>query len=135
MLSYSITPKIKMTRIERVIAVGLPHHITQRGNRRQKTFFCDEENALYIELRAEWCARWRVKVWAYCFMSNHLHLIVVPESGDGLCRAIGEAHCWNTRHINFREEWRDHLWQGRFASCPMDEHYLLATALYVELIL
>ncbi len=122
-----------MARIGRIVAGGLPHHITQRGNRRQKTFFCDEEYALYIKLMAEWCTRWQVEVWAYCLMPNHVHFIAVPESQDGLCRAIGEAHRRYTRHINFREGWRGHFWQGRFASYPMDENYLVATARYVEL--
>ena len=122
-----------MARIGRVVAAGLPHHIIQRGNRRQKTFFRNEDYALYINLMAEWCNRWRVEIWAYCLMPNHVHLIAVPESGDDLCRAIGEAHRRYTGHINFREGWRGHLWQGRFASYPMEENYLLATARYVEL--
>ena len=95
-----------MARIGRVVAGGFPHHITQRGNRRQKTFFCDEDYALYIELMAEWCTRWQVEVWAYCLMPNHVHLIAVPESEAVLCKAIGEAHRRYTRHVNFREGWR-----------------------------
>ena len=66
-------------------------------------------------------------------MPNHLHLIAVPESDDGLRRGIGEAHRRYSRMINFRENWRGHLWQGRFASFPMDETYLLAAARYVEM--
>ncbi len=66
-------------------------------------------------------------------MPNHAHLVAVPNSEDGLRRAIGEAHRRYTRRINFREGWRGHLWQGRFASFVMDEPYLLATARYVEL--
>jgi len=66
-------------------------------------------------------------------MPNHVHLIAVPETEDGLRRAIGEAHRRYTRHINFRENWRGHLWQDRFASFPMDQNYLLATARYIEL--
>ena len=122
-----------MARIRRIVADGLPHHITQRGNRRQKTFFCDEDYTLYIKLMSEWCIRWKVEIWAYCLIPNHVHLIAVPEAGGGLCRAIGEAHRRYTRHVNFHEGWRVHLWQGRFASYPMDETYLLATARYVEL--
>ena len=82
---------------------------------------------------AEWCIRCKVEVWSYCLMPNHVHLIAVPESEDGLRRAIGEAHRRYTRYINFREGWKGHLWQGRFASFPMDEQYLLASARYVEL--
>ena len=62
-----------------------------------------------------------------------MHLIVVPDSEDGLRRALGEAHRRYTRRINFREGWRGHLWQGRFASFAMDERYLLRAARYVEL--
>jgi len=61
-----------------------------------------------------------------------VHLIVVPQTADGLCRAVGEAHRRYTRRVNFRQGWRGHLWQGRFASFVMDEPYLLAATRYVE---
>jgi putative transposase len=122
-----------MARTARVAPPGVPHHITQRGNRRQQTFFCDDDYAANIELMAAWCSRYDAVVWAYCLMPNHVHLIVVPSSEDGLRCAIGEAHRRYSRRINFREGWCGHLWQGRFASYPMDEHYLLAAARYVEL--
>jgi len=122
-----------MARIARVIAAGIPHHVTQRGNRRMPTFFHDEDYLLYIALMAEWCGRLGVEIWAYCLMPNHIHLIAVPETDDGLRRGIGEAHRRYSRMINFREHWRGHLWQGRFASFPMDESYLLAAARYVEM--
>jgi len=122
-----------MARIARVIAPGLPHHVTQRGNRRQQTFFNDEDYHAYLDLMAEWCGKLRVKIWAYCLMPNHVHLIAVPESEDCLARAVGEAHRRYTRRINFREGWRGHLWQERFASFPMDENYLLAAVRYVEM--
>ncbi len=122
-----------MARLARLVGPGLPHHITQRGNRRQMTFFCDEDYLAYVELMSDWCSRFKVEVWAYCLMPNHVHLIAVPTSEDGLRRAIGEAHRRYSRRINFREGWRGHLWQGRFASYPMDEMYLLAGARYIEL--
>jgi len=122
-----------MVRIARAVAPGIPHHVTQRGNRRMKTFFCDEDFALYVDLMSIACRRLGVEVWAYCLMPNHVHLIVVPESEDGLRRAIGDAHRRYSRHINSREGWRGHLWQGRFASFVMDQRYLLAAARYVEL--
>lgn len=122
-----------MARIARVIAAGIPHHVTQRGNRRLPTFFRDEDYLAYIALMSEWCQKCRVEIWAYCLMPNHVHLIAAPESEDGLRRGIGEAHRRYSRMINFRENWRGHLWQGRFASFPMDENYLLAAALYVEM--
>jgi putative transposase len=122
-----------MARLARVIAPGVPHHLTQRGNRRQETFFSDEDYRAYLGLMAEWCGRHGVAVWAYCLMPNHVHLIVVPPAEDALRRAIGEAHRRYSRRINFREGWRGHLWQGRFASFPLDEAHLLAAARTVEL--
>jgi len=116
-----------------LVVPGLPHHITQRGNRRQQTFFCQEDYAAYLELLADWGGERGVEVWAYCLMPNHVHLIAVPGSEDGLGRAIGEAHRRYTRRINIREKWRGYLWQGRFACFVMDEPYLLAAARYVEL--
>ena len=122
-----------MARIARVVAIGLPHHITQRGNRRQRTFFEEGDYRLYIELMAEWCDKRGVEIWAYCLMPNHVHMIVVPSSQSGLAGAIGEAHRRYSRAVNFREGWRGYLWQGRFASFVMDEKHLLACVRYVEL--
>jgi|SRR3990167_2761495 len=73
---------------------------------------------------AQWCAHWGVEVWAYCLMPTYVHLIAVPPSEDALSHAIGEAHRRYTRRVNFLEGWRGHLWQGRFASFPMDKAYL-----------
>src|SRR4029077_14402136 len=112
---------------------GFPHHITQRGNRRQQTFFCDEDYQSYLELMAEWCGAHKVKILVYCLMPNHVHLIAVPQSADGLRRAIGEVHRRYTRMVNFREGSRGHLWQARIASFVLDEPYLLTAARYVEL--
>jgi putative transposase len=74
-----------------------------------------------------------VEIWAYCLMSNHIHLIAVPNQKDSLARGIGEAHRRYTCHINAKNDWKGYLWQGRFASFPMDEHYLLAACRYVEM--
>ena len=122
-----------MARIARVVVPGLPHHITQRGNHRQQTFFCADDYGVYLDLMAQWCATCKVQIWGYCLMPNHIHLIAVPKSESGLRRAIGEAHRRFTRHVHFREGWRGHLWQGRFASFLMDEPYLLAATRYGEL--
>ena len=73
-----------MARLARLVVPGLPHHVTQRGNRRQQTFFCDEDYAAYVELMADWCKERGVEIWAYCLMPNHVHLIAVPKSEDGL---------------------------------------------------
>jgi putative transposase len=111
----------------------MPHHVTQRGNRRQPVFFRESDYSDYRALLSEWCRKRGVAIWAYCLMPNHVHLIAVPRDEDSLRRGIGEAHRRYTRQINFQKGWRGHLWQGRFASCPMDERHLVATARYIEL--
>ena len=122
-----------MPRMARVVVPGIPHHITQRGNRRQSVFFGDEDYRLYGHLLGQHCRRSSVQVWAYCLMPNHVHLVMVPEREDGLHRSLAETHRRYTRHINFREGWRGYLWQGRFASFPMDERHMLAAVRYIEL--
>lgn len=121
-----------MARLARVVIPGVPHHVTQRGNRRMETFFGDDDYTHYRTLLAEHCARAGVAVWAYCLMPNHVHLVLVPDHEDGLRRALGETHRRYTRHVNLREDWRGHLWQERFHSFPMDEYHLAAAVRYVE---
>jgi putative transposase len=121
-----------MARLARVVVPGLAHHLTQRGNRRQRTFFSDDY-ALYRRLLAASCRRFGIAVWAYCLMPNHVHLIVVPNSTESLRPGIGDAHRRYSRHVNFREGWRGYLWQGRFGSFPLEGAHLLTAARYVEL--
>jgi len=82
---------------------------------------------------SEWCDKFHVEILAYCLMTNHVHFIAVPETEDGLSRAVGEAHRRYTTAVNRREKWTGHLWQGRFSSVVMDEAHLLTAARYVEL--
>jgi putative transposase len=122
-----------MARIPRIVAPGLPHHIVQRGSRRQRTFFDEWDYSKYLEIMSERCNRHGVEIWSYCLMPNHVHLIAVPQGENDLRKAIGEAHKRYTERINQREGWRGHLWQERFSSYVMDEKYLMATVRYIAL--
>jgi putative transposase len=122
-----------MARQARVVVPLTPHHVVQRGNRRQQTFFSDADYLAYLDIAAECFGRAGVEVWAYCLMPNHVHLIATPSTSEALAEAVGSAHLKYTRLINRREEWTGFLWQGRFASFPMDEHYLMTCARYVGL--
>jgi putative transposase len=122
-----------MARLARAVAPGYPHHVIQRGNRRQQVFFEDGDYVAYRELLAAQCERAGVAVWAYCLMPNHIHLILVPAEPDGLRAAVAETHRRYSRRINSREDWRGHLWQERFASFAMDEVHLIACAHYIEM--
>ncbi len=110
----------------------MPYPVTQRGNRRQPVFFHEADYRMYLQLLTEQGQRWGLRVWAYCLMTNHVHLIVVPGTEQSLIRGLAETHRRYTRYINFREGWRGYLWQGRFASAPLDEPHLIAAMRYVE---
>lgn len=120
-----------MPRISRVVVPGIPHHVIQRGNRRQPTFFGAWDYSLYRQLLIATCGRYGVSVWAYCCMPNHVHFIAVPTDAQSLAKAFGRAHRAYSTIINRREGWTGYLWQGRFASYPMDERHLLAATRYV----
>ena len=122
-----------MTRMARLVVPHHPHHITQRGNRRQRTFFGEEDFQTYFDLLVEAKRRSNVQVWAYCFMPNHVHLVVVPDHKDGLSQFFREAHRQYTLRVNSRYEWTGHLWQERFHSFVMDENHLLSAVRYTEL--
>jgi putative transposase len=121
-----------MARLARVVIPNVAHHITQRGNRRLPIFFSDDDRAAYVALLAAGLGASGTRCLAWCLMDNHVHLILVPQSSEGLRSALGEAHRRYTRRINFREGWRGYLFQGRFASYPMDDRHLIAAVRYVE---
>ena len=122
-----------MARLARLVLPGIPYHVTQRGNRRQLTFFEDGDFALYRDLLAEGARRSGSAIWAYCLMPNHVHVIVVPCDPDGLRATFAYAHRRYTGYINARHRWTGHLWQGRFGAVAMDEQHLIAAARYVAL--
>ena len=121
-----------MARIARIVIPDVAHHVTQRGNRRQPIFFSDDDRRAYLGLLGESFITTATRCLAWCLMDNHVHLILVPANADGLRAALGEAHRRYTRAINFREGWRGYLFQGRFASYPMDDAHLIAAIRYVE---
>src|ERR1700724_4129083 len=122
-----------MARLARVVVPGHPHHVTQRGNGRARTFFGDQDYALYRDLLAENCRTAGVEVWAWCLMPNHVHLILVPSDPDGLRRALARVHRAYAGIIQARRKRTGHFWQGRFGAVAMDEEHLAAALRYVSL--
>ena len=108
------------------------YHILNRGRRKEPIFIDKKDYYRFIDLLKDTSDLWNLRIAAYCLMPNHVHLVMVPSSEDGLRATLGEAHRHYTLHINFRQGWRGHLWQERFHSFLMDEDYLLATVRYVE---
>ena len=122
-----------MPRMARVVAPGVPHHVTQRGVRGIDVFDDDLDRELYVRLMREHGDRSGLTFLAWCLMPNHVHLIVVPKRADSLARGIGNAHKAYTRAKNVSSGAGGYLFQGRFGSCVLDEPHLLAAARYVDL--
>lgn len=122
-----------MPRMARLVVPGFPHHVTQRGGRRQRTFFDKSDYLTYVNILQALKQSVRVEILAYCLMPNHIHAIAIPGDEQGLSRLFGTLHHRYAQHINNRHGWQGHLWQERFHSFVMDENHLLAAVRYVEL--
>jgi putative transposase len=122
-----------MPRQARIVIPGAAHHVTQRGNYRQDVFFTQEDRRLYLQYLRESARQNGLEVTAYCLMSNHVHLIVVPEREESLSRALGRTHLMYAQYIHQMHGRQGHLWQSRFYSNPMDDDHAWQAAAYVEL--
>jgi putative transposase len=89
-----------MARKARAVAVDTPHHVTQRGNGRQNVFFTNRDREVYLDAFFGHAARYCLRVWGYCLMSNHVHFVVVPERERGLARVFGSTHSDYARYAN-----------------------------------
>jgi len=115
-----------MPRIPRPVFAGIPHHITQRSNRRENVFFTDGDRAAYLGWLAHYCAQFGVQVLAYCLMTNHLHLIAIPPREDALEKTLRPLHTRYAQRVKRARSWSGHVWQGRFFSSALDARYLWA---------
>ena len=122
-----------MARLPRLVIPGYPHHVTQRGNRREQAFFEDGDYELYQSLLSEAARKAEAEIWCYCLMPNHVHIIIVPSDADGLRRTFADAHRRYTGYINARLRVTGHLWQGRFGSVVMDEEHLAHAVRYISM--
>jgi putative transposase len=122
-----------MPRTARIVFPGIPHHVTQRGSRRERTFFSPADHRYFRRLLATAAAKCGTEVWAYCFMPNHFHLIAAPRCEVGLRHLLAEPSRRYALEINARYEWSGHLWQSRYASVALDEAYLTNAVRYVSL--
>ena len=83
---------------------GIPHHVTQRGNHHQNVFFRDSDRELYLGILRDNCSRHGLRVLAYCLMTNHVHLVLVPEDDHSLAKGLGRTHNDYARWIHVREQ-------------------------------
>lgn len=123
----------RVPRIARVVAVGAPHHVTQRGNNRQQVFFSAADRRVYLSLLGSHCRRWKLTLLGYCLMPNHIHLVAVPEQGQSLAKAVGRTNYEYAVYLNGRRRRSGHVWQNRFYSTSLSRDHLAAALRYVDL--
>ncbi len=121
-----------MPRIPRVIVPGLPHHVTQRGNGRRRTFLNEADRRVYLDLLRAQARRHGLSMWAWCLMDNHIHLLAVPDREDSLARVLGRTHAAYAQYWNAQRSGCGHLWQARFFSCPVEPEAAWVVAQYIE---
>jgi REP element-mobilizing transposase RayT len=121
-----------MGRIARVIAVGVPHHITQKGEWAATVFQVEEDRRVYLQLLREYGERYAVRWWGYCLMSNHVHLVAVPVKENALANALRRAHSDYACYAKVKLRTSGHFWQNRYYSCSLDRVHQWTALVYVE---
>ncbi|MFN0046688.1 MAG: transposase [Sphingorhabdus sp.] len=121
-----------MPRAPRIVIPGVAHHVTQRGNRQQALFSSDSDRRDYIRILADALKRSGTRCLAWCLMDNHVHLMLVPDRLDGLRAPLSSVHTKYAQRVNFRQGSSGHLFQGRFASYPMDDRHMMFAVRYIE---
>jgi len=123
-----------MARLPRICTPGIPQHIIQRGNNRQVCFASDEDFSAYAYWLEEYSRKYRVAIHAWVFMTNHVHLLVTPETDVGVSRLMQALGRHYVRYFNHTYKRSGTLWEGRYKSCVVDaEDYLLICQRYIEL--
>ena len=121
-----------MPRDRRIVLPGVPHHITQRGVRQSNIFVDTADRLLYSELLLEACEKHHLSIHSFTWMTNHVHIVAVPQCEDSLEKVFRRTHAQYAQRFNKKYELRGYLWQDRFFSCPMDEGHYWAAIRYVE---
>ena len=122
-----------MPRIARVVIPGCPHHVTQRGNHGHRIFTQDLDHEVYLKLLWKYFEKYQVKMLGHVLMSNHIHLILIPERANSLAKGVGLLHNDYSRWQLIQQNTKGHLWQSRFFSTPMDEDHFWEALRYIEL--
>jgi len=121
-----------MPRRARIVAPGLPHHITQRGNNKRLIFFEDEDRMYYLECLQEYSLDFSLTILGYCLMNNHVHFMAIPREADSLAAVFGLLNMRYSQYLNKKMDSSGHLWQGRFFSCVADGPHFVQALKYVE---
>lgn len=123
-----------MPRIPRVFLPGTPVHVVQRGNNRGQVFFRPGDAQVYLSWLQEAAGEHGLAVHAYVLMSNHIHLLVSPETAFALPRAMRHVNWRYSRYANDTQERTGSIWEGRYRASLVDaETYFFACMRYIEL--
>lgn len=121
-----------MPRLARAVVPHVPHHLTQRGNREADVFFSDDDRQQYLLWLQQYSTKHNLAVWAYCLMTNHIHLVVMPLAPGALAATMRPLQMRHAQAVNARQQIGGHLWHSRYFSCAMDDDHLVAAVRYVE---
>ncbi|MCK4704282.1 MAG: transposase [Gammaproteobacteria bacterium] len=124
-----------MPRKARILVANYPHHIVQRGHNRNVVFVSDEDYLFYLDNLKEWKVKLGVQLYAWCLMTNHIHLIVEPgDDASSVSELMKRIAGRQTAFVNKQENRTGSLWEGRFKASPIQrDNYLLACCRYVEM--
>jgi len=124
-----------MPRKARVLVPNCPHHIVQRGHNRKAVFLADQDYQYYLENLKEWKQELGVKLYAWCLMTNHIHIIAEPPNDAmTLSTLMKRVNGRQSAYVNKLEGRSGSLWEGRYKASPIQkDEYLLACVRYVEL--
>ncbi len=123
-----------MARLRRLCLPGIPQHVIQRGNNRQICFTSDADFAAYASWLHEYSKKYGIAIHAWVFMTNHVHLLMTPETKEGISKLMQSLGRRYVRYFNDTYNRTGTLWEGRFKSCVIDaENYLLNCQRYIEL--
>jgi putative transposase len=123
-----------MPRLPRLNLPGIPQHIIQRGNNKQVSFFSDKDYAVYLDKLQLYSEKYSVAVHSYVLMTNHVHLLMTPETEKGVSQLMQSLGRYYVRYINQTYDRTGTLWEGRYKSTLIDsDNYFLNVSRYIEL--
>ncbi|MDP2938464.1 MAG: transposase [Candidatus Omnitrophota bacterium] len=122
-----------MPRISRLLPETGVFHILTRGNNRQKTFEDQKDYKYYLYLLKFYKEEHRFRLYHYCLMPNHVHLILETTPETNLSKLMKQINLAYMYHFRKRYHYWGHFWQGRFKSLLIDkDEYLITCGRYVE---
>jgi putative transposase len=122
-----------MGRQPRLVADGLVYHALNRGNNRAPVFFDAADFQAFLLALRQTRERYPFRLFAYCLMKNHFHLVLQPEKGANVSRVLQSVTVAHTWHYHKERASSGHVWQGRFKSPVIEEdEHLLTVMRYVE---